>query len=857
MREMPMTLVLLMALAAVLLLAVPADAAEKPYDGPAFLDAFDTVTVWLPEPATPHELEGKVRVTVDGKDVPVASITGGERAGGPRDPEMVVLAGTLQPALGGSEWDPGSAQTRMQKISDGVYELVVPLEAGRYEYKVARGGSWDENYGRGFERSGPNIALDVPSKQVVRFVVDFSRHSIKDSVNNAGEVWAPAAHMNPSPVSDQDITRFQSVRLKLEAPLTPEDVCKPIILVSGNVRRTVYAREVLSDPAFFYPKDDLGARWSKDSTTFKVWSPVSSEATLLLYKAPKGGEARRVPMRRGAAGVWYARLPGDLHGTFYQYEFRSYGKTRVAADIYARAASADSARAMVVDLSRTNPPGWPGPRPFDGKKPTDAILYEAHIRDLSSHPGSGVSEARRGKYLGIAETGTRVPGTDFPTTLDYLKDLGITHLHLLPIQDFNPAHQTGYNWGYETTLFNVPEEQYSVPFDDPLATIREVKQMILALHKAGIGLVLDVVYNHTVPSEGEWSAFHQTVPYYWFRTNDRGDNLNESGVGNALNDERPMVRKYVEDSLRYWTREYRVDGFRFDLLGMFTPETVRALVKAIRDEYPYAVVYGEPWTGGGPVRFGRGAQRGTGVAIFNDQFRGAFRGDTDGAVPGFAMGAPADRGFLQSVIAASLDIFTDSPEETVNYVSAHDNLTLWDKVTNSMPGADRDTKASAVKLATAAVLLSQGIPFIEGGIEIGRTKGMDHNSYDAGDEFNQFHWERAREFVDVRDYVRGLIALRKAHPAFRLSTKEQVKSLLTFLPSPDGTVAFRLDGAKAGDAWKDIVVIFNGSRGPAAFELPEGGWRLAVDGRRAGTASLGEVAGKLTLEPLSAAVVYR
>jgi len=216
---------------------------------------------------------------------------------------------------------------------------------------------------------------------------------------------------------------------------------------------------------------------------------------------------------------------------------------------------------MVVDLSQSNPPGWPAPRPFKGRKPTDAVLYEIHVRDLTSHPNSGVPTELRGRYLGIVEKGMLVPGTDFATGFDYLKDLGVTHVQLMPMQNFNPAHSGGYNWGYETTLFNVPEEQYAVQRDIPLSTLRETKRLFMDLQRAGMSVVMDVVYNHTVPSEGEWSAFWQTVPYYYFRNNDRGDNLNESGVGNAVHDERPMVRKYIRESLVFWLKEYRVDGF--------------------------------------------------------------------------------------------------------------------------------------------------------------------------------------------------------------------------------------------------------------------------------------------------------
>ncbi|NMC82277.1 MAG: hypothetical protein GYA63_05420, partial [Armatimonadetes bacterium] len=413
----------------------------------------------------------------------------------------------------------------------------------------------------------------MPSDRVVRFVVDFGRGFIGDSVNNPNEVTAPsAAPPKPKPASFTGL--YQSFRVKLAERLQPFDVCRPIQVRAGSGPwRTVYAREVLSDPVFFYAKDDLGSRWTKERTAFKVWSPVSSKAEVLLYKTTKSPVWKTIPMKRNAQGVWYAVVPGDLHGVFYNYRFESYGETRYAADINGYAASADAQRTMVVDLTQSNPPGWPAPRPFKGRRPTDAVIYEIHVRDLTSHPNSGVSTELRGRYAGLVQKGTRVPGTSFATGFDYLKDLGVTHIQLMPIQNFNPAHSGGYNWGYETTLFNVPEEQYAVRRNVPLETLRETKRTFMDFQRAGMGVVMDVVYNHTVPSEGEWSAFWQTVPYYYFRNNDRGDNLNESGVGNAVHDERPMVRKYIRESLVYWLKEYRVAGYRFDLLGMFTPDT--------------------------------------------------------------------------------------------------------------------------------------------------------------------------------------------------------------------------------------------------------------------------------------------
>ncbi|HEY3412244.1 MAG TPA: type I pullulanase [Armatimonadota bacterium] len=836
--------------------------AAEPWSGPAFLDKFDEITVWIPQAAKVGDVAGRIRVRVAGKEAAVKEVVGAQKAGTGRDPNKVVVVGTIQAALGGTEWDPTGATGGMFHSSDNVFELVVKLRAGHYEYKVARGGSWDENYGAGFADHGANIPIDVPSERIVRFVVDFEHRTIRDSINNPAEVAAPDSLpvLINVPASAQEAA-YESFHVILADPLKPQDVAETMtVQVGDDPVRPVFAREVLSNPIFDYRGTDLGSRWSAACTTFKVWSPVSKRADLLLFGSAKSPTARTIAMKRSPACVWYATVRGDLHGAYYQYSFESRGGERIAADINGYAASPDAKRSIVVDLSRTNPPGWPGKRPFAGRKATDAVVYEVHVRDYTIDPQSGVKPEWRGKYLGMVEKGSRIPGTAFPTGLDYLKGLGVTHVQILPMQDFNPAHSEMYGWGYETTLFNVPEEQYAVRREDPLAAIREAKSMFIGFHRAGLGAIMDVVYNHTVPSEGDQSAFWQTVPYYYFRTNDRGDVLNESGVGNAMNDDHPMVRKFVRDSLVYWAREYRVDGFRFDLLGMFTPETVRDLAKAIRAVNPDAVITGEPWTGGGPTRFGKGAQRGTPVAVFNDNFRGTVRGELDGPAPGFAMGGPVNRRSLENAVTGAIDDFADAPAESLNYVSAHDNMTFRDKVALSMPDADAGTRESAVRLAYAAVLLSQGIPFLEGGVEIGRTKRMSNNSYNGGDALNRYDWSRAPEYAEMHDYLRGLIALRRAHPAFRLWSKTQVKTALTFLPvetTPPGTVAFRLDGSKVGDPWKEILVVLHGSRQRDDIELPSGQWSVALGGSGAGSGQPGSVQGKLKLEPLTAYVLQR
>ncbi len=851
------------------LVALPASAQRIDHEDPAFLDRWGEVRVWVDPPLRPEDMAGRFTVTRDGQVVAVKAV----RAEGeptrarvlPRTPGRVTLPGSFQSALGGTEWNPDGEETQMTEDRPGVFSLVVTLPKGQYQFKVARDGSWNENYGVGFERGGGNIPLSVlRDGTVVKFVVDFNRKTVVNSIDHPSEVTAPErAPERPKPAEP---TKFHVAVLELERPFAPAHVDDAILVRHDGKTRRVYPREVLSDPAFTY-SGRLGAVWAKEKTTFKVWAPVASRASVHLFPGQNGPASRVVPMRRNREGVWAVDVRGDLHGTFYQFEFESLGRRRITQDIESRAASRDSSRSMVVDLDRTDPPDWPSEPKLRHRHQTDAVLYELHVRDFTVHADSGVRRTARGKYAGMAARGTRLPGTDVPTGLDYLADLGVTDVHLLPIQNFLTSSDEEYTWGYATNLFNVPEETYSETPGDPVGVIREFKTMVREMHRAGLRVVLDVVYNHTWPPEGEGSAFWQTVPYYYFRTNDRGDVLNESGVGNALHDERPMVGKFVRDSLLYWLEEYRIDGYRFDLIGMHQPESVRDWARAMRAVRPDVVLYGEPWTGGGPTRFGKGAQRGSGVAVFNDRFRGVFRGDLDGTNAGFVMGGGGDAGLLWRAMTGWVDSgpevgdgFTDSPTETVNYVSAHDNLTLIDRIHRVIPAADSETTQAAVRLTGAAVLLAQGLPFLEGGAQIGRTKGGNGNSYNAGDEVNGYDWSKLPAWNETNAYYRGLIDLRRRHNAFRMVDADDVRKAVKPLGPTTGrteTLAYTIDGSVSRSLYREYLVVLHGSLAPGILTLPPGEWKVLVEGRKASATPTGTASGLVTLPPLGALVLAR
>ena len=624
----------------------------------------------------------------------------------------------------------------------------------------------------------------------------------------------------------------------------------------------VFARGVLEDPAFVAADAELGARCTPERTVFRTWSPVSTKVELLINDNTQRPETRApIQLTRGAHGVWEATVTGDLHGKGYSYRFTHYGDSPIVPDIHAFAATADSTRSVIVDLDRLKPANWDStPVPVLARA-TDEVIYEIHVRDFSIADET-CPQNIRGTYRGLARGGAARDGRG--TGINHLKELGITAVHLMPVQDFSAA-PNAYNWGYWTALFNVPESNYASDQSDPLAAIREFRTAIEQLHSARLRVIMDVAYNHT-SSSGSTSPFDGTVPYWFFRTTPDGRYSNDAGCGNSVADERPMVRKYIMDSLAFWLTQYKVDGFRFDLLGTHTPETARAACALVKRLRPDATLYGEPWTGGGPIRFGKGAQKGLPLGVFNDNLRTAIRGDTDGAVGGFAINAggstgtntnantntnlsPSASGIKVGAMGA-IDDFTNAPAESINYASAHDNLSLVDKIAKTAPGADAATRRAMQKLAIGIVLVSQGVPFIEGGSEICRTKQGNHNSYEAGDAINQFDWAAAEQCRDVSDWVAGMIAIRAAHPVFRMDNAADVRASCTPLQAAP-LLAWTLNGAAAKDSARQVIVVLNGDAAERQFTLPTGEWSVLADANTASATPHRSARGAISMRPYS------
>lgn len=598
-----------------------------------------------------------------------------------------------------------------------------------------------------------------------------------------------------------------------------------------------------------HPADDivctqeLGAIYNPWQTTFRVWAPTANMITLHLYESPSGGKPNYVIMHRMEDGCWEATLPGDWKGIYYTYtavgDDPRFNPERELLDPYARCVTGHDGRSIVVH--DTTPVA---DRPDVSL--AESIIYELHLRDFTIDPDSGVQ--RRGKYLGLTELGTHLTNrSDVSTGLSHLIELGVNVVQLMPIQEYhNNEAEDEYGWGYDVVHHNSPDGWYATERFDA-RRVKEVKRMIDALHRHGIRVTMDVVFNHTFESikESQVYSFEGLVPGYYYRMRHDGSYWNGSGVGNEFRTEAPMVRRYILDTLRYWVNEYKIDGFRFDLLGLIDHDTLREIVRSLRAIDPGIMVYGEPWAGGSSAIeiVHKGQQRGHGWSVFNDHYRDALKGNVfDAREAGFIQsGRHVDR--VKTGIRGAIDDFADNPLESINYVECHDNHTLWDRLIISTVDDARishDDRRAMCKLAAVILLTSQGIPFIQTGQAFLRTKHGDHNSYNRPDSINMIRWvQKARNF-DMHLYYRSLIALRKAHPLFRLETAEQVRQGVFFLDDhlgytvPHGCLAWLIEDVTGRDTWQRALVLVNSNPRVVEISIPAGEWETYVNGHQAG-----------------------
>ena len=632
------------------------------------------------------------------------------------------------------------------------------------------------------------------------------------------------------------------------------------IALNGYTQSPVTPRNVLNGAQYLYHGDDLGNTYRPEATSFRLWAPTASDVQVLLYESETGPLQRQIAMQRDENGTWYVRVSGNLQNWYYLYQVTVHGTMQNAVDPYVKAIAANATRGMIIDLQETNPPGWHEDGYVALEYPQDAIIYEVHVRDFSINPNSGMTH--RGKYLAFTERGTTGPH-DVATGVDHLKELGITHVQLQPVQKFASSDECDpnqYNWGYDPRNFNVPEGAYAMT-PHGTARVTECKQMVQSLHQEGIGVILDVVYNHTFAMSS--SDFDKIVPQYYYRTDNAGNYTNGSGTGNEIAAERPMVQKFLLDSLVYWVKEYHVDGFRIDLMALLGIETMKKVYETLHAINPHLLLYGEPWAGGTsslPANelLTKGRQKGLGLAVFNDHLRDGLGGSVfDSTARGFATGAPGLVEEIKRAVEGSINDFTTSPQETINYVTSHDNYTLWDKITLSNPDDAEADRIKMDELAQAVILTSQGIAFLHGGEEMLRTKGGNSNSYDAGDAVNQFDWSRKARYWKVWRYYAGLIHLRRYHAAFRMRSARDIRAHLSFLPSPENTLMFELSGHANGDSWENIIVIFNPIKTDIPFTLPPGNWTIVVSQDRISEDYLGRASGRVIAPAISCLVLYQ
>lgn len=623
--------------------------------------------------------------------------------------------------------------------------------------------------------------------------------------------------------------------------------CCSLMILSCTQRQTNF--DSLDD----YPttEESLWLDYSKEQTIFKVWSPTAEKVKLNLYEKGNGDNLMEThQLTADNNGLWIKEVFGDLNGTYYTYQVQVDGKwLDETPGTYAKAVGVNGQRAMVLDLETTNPEGWENDRGPKINYPNEAIIYELHIRDVTIHPESGSSFP--GKYLGLVESGTKGP-QNVATAIDHMKELGITHVHLLPTYDHYSIDETNlakpqFNWGYDPQNYNVPEGSFSSnPFDAEVR-IQEFKQMIKTFHDNGIGVILDVVYNHTGRTEN--SNFNLENPNYYYRFREDGSFSDAAACGNETSSDRPMTQKFIIESVQYWAKEYHLDGFRFDLMGIHDIETMNKVAKAVKEINPHIFVYGEGWTAGdSPLPEEKRALKKhilqmPQISAFSDDIRDGLKGSVfDDKSTGFVNGAKEMEesikfGVVGSIQHPQIDYskvnysrapWTNEPWQAISYVSCHDNHTIYDKLQVSRRDAKERERIKMNKLAAAVVLTSQGTSFLHAGSEMLRTKNEEHNSYKSSDSINQIDWNWKVQNKEVFAYYKNLIKLRKEHPAFRMTSAEEVQENLEFKEVRDGLVSYQLKNNANGDSWKTIYVIYNGNPSVEKFVLEKGLWNIAV-----------------------------
>ncbi len=626
-----------------------------------------------------------------------------------------------------------------------------------------------------------------------------------------------------------------------------------------------------------YTGKDLGLTYTPTAATFKIWAPTATAAKLNIYKSDLGGTAvRSITMNKGVNGVWQITVPENLKNNYYTFQV-NIGNTwsEEVVDPYAKACGTNGLRAQVIDLKETNPVGWDkdkSPNFSIANKQTDAVIYELHVRDASIHASSGIKN--KGKFLGLAELGTKNK-TGQLTGLSHIKELGVTHIHLLPFYDYNSVDETKsavqYNWGYDPVNYNIPEGSYSTNPADGNVRIRELKELIKTMHSNGLRIIMDVVYNHTALTKN--SNFNILVPDYYYRKRADGSFSDASSCGNETASEKAMFQKFMIESVVYWVNEYHIDGFRFDLMGIHDIQTMNMISDTLHKIKPSIVLYGEGWTSSSsPLpedkrALKKNAAQLNGIAVFSDDMRDGIKGSVFNIDDrGFATGNTSNSESVKfGVVAAgkhpqinyskvnySKEPYTAGPAGLINYADCHDNNILWDKIELSFKSASAAERTKMHELAYAIVLTAQGASFLHAGTEFLRTKNGVENSFDKGDVVNGIDWNLKTKNMASYQFIKSLVQIRRAHPAFRMQTAQQIATNINFENNlPTGIIAYTINGAAVGDNWKKIWVAYNGSQTPQTLTLPKGTWKVGLSSN--GSSKMGN---NFTLAGSSAVILY-
>lgn len=612
--------------------------------------------------------------------------------------------------------------------------------------------------------------------------------------------------------------------------------------------------------------------YSPKETTFQLTtSPDVKKVNVLLSDTDSDNPAEQMikQMKHVGAGKWKLTVKSDLKGKYYLFSVYNNAQPDKTPGIFAKAVGLNGKRGAIVDLRDTDPEGWNSDVRPTLNNPCDLVIYEMHHRDFSVDLSSGLKN--KGKYLALTE----------PKAIEHLQRLGVNAVHILPSYDYASVDESKpdvpqYNWGYDPLNYNVPEGSYSTDAATPTTRIREFKQMVQALHKAGIRVILDVVYNHTFDING--SNFQKTYPDYFYRKTAEGKYSDGSGCGNETASEKPLMREFMKESVEYWVKEYHIDGFRFDLMGVHDIETMNEIRAMVDKIDPSIYIYGEGWSAGScaypqeKLAMKAHAKQLDGIGAFSDEMRDALRGPfSDDYKGGFLIGEPDQEesikfGIVGAIAHPQIDMtkvnysreaWTNEPSQMVAYVSCHDDMCLTDRLRATMPYITDDELIRLDLLAQTAVLTSQGVPFILAGEEMLRDKKGVHNSFRSPDSINRLDWNNLKRYPQVFDYYAGLIALRKAHPAFRMGKAEEVRKNLEFVDAPKGVVAFRLKNNAGGDAWQNIYVVLNSQKTPQSVKVAEGSYTKVVANGKVNAEGLGLISGStLTVSPQSALIVH-